>query len=257
MTGKASNFVWYELMTSDVDAAAAFYGEVVRWSAKDSFTFDEKYRFWSMGDTYIGGLMGISLEAASNGMRPAWLGYLDVDDVDVKVSAITEAGGRVHMPPTDIESVGRLAMMTDPQGAAFYIMKPKGTEPSKAFAHGEVGHIGWNELHTTDWEAALAFYSAEFGWEKKHAMDMGSMGTYQMFGAGADAMGGMMNNPHIPHAAWLFYFNVDDIDAAEKRLASAGGALTRGPQEVPGNMWIIEGCDPQGAAFALVGPRHA
>jgi len=92
-----------------------------------------------------------------------------------------------------------------------------------------------------------------FNWQKGDAMDMGPMGTYQLFTTGADAVGGMMNRPDPkvpPH--WVFYFTVDGIDAALKRTKENGGAVLNGPTEVPGGSWILQCRDPQGASFALV-----
>jgi uncharacterized protein len=257
MTTKPSSFIWYELMTTDLDAAARFYTAVVGWTVQDSGTPGMDYRMWSMGGVPVGGLMAIPAEAAKMGMRPAWLGYLDVADVDASVAGVTKAGGAVHMPPTDIEGVGRIAMVADPQGAGFYVMTPKGAGPSQAHTPGKPGHGGWHELHTTDWEAALAFYSAQFGWGKSTAMDMGAMGTYLIFNTGGEGVGGMMNSPDFPRPSWVYYFNVDDIAAAKARVEAAGGAVLMGPQEVPGGMWILQGRDPQGAMFALLAPHKA
>jgi len=87
-------------------------------------------------------------------------------------------------------------------------------------------------------------------------MDMGPMGTYQLFTIGGAAVGGMFNSPAAQMARfWLYYFNVSDIDAAGKRVSDGGGKITQGPQQVPGGGWIIQASDPQGAAFALHGSR--
>ncbi|MGZ3305767.1 MAG: VOC family protein, partial [Asticcacaulis sp.] len=104
--------------------------------------------------------------------------------------------------------------------------------------------------------AAFDFYSAQFGWEKGVAMDMGPAGIYQVFDVDGVQTGGMMNNP-LPQQAWLFYFNVEDIDAATGRLTAGGGAVQMGPMEVPGGRWAVVGRDPQGAMFGLLGPRIA
>ena len=261
MATRPSSFIWYELMTRDVDAAIRFYSAVIGWTAQDSGTPGMDYRQWTIGGEMIGGLMAIPEEAAANGMRPTWLGYLDVADVDGCIAGLTAAGGSVHMPPTDIAGVGRMAMVADPQGAMFYVMAPNGVGPSRSFAPGETGHGGWHELATTDWEAALGFYSTQFGWAKSGAMDMGPMGTYLMFNTGGaavggEAVGGMMNRDG-QRPAWTYYFNVDDIDGAKLRLENEGGAVLHGPVEVPGGSWIIQANDPQGAVFAVVGPRKA
>ena len=256
MSGTPSSFIWYELMTTDLDAATRFYGAVVGWSVQDSGQPGMDYRLLSAGGEHVGGLMAIPSDAAANGMRPGWFGYVNVADVDDSVARITQAGGTSYMPPTDIPSVGRMAMIADPQGAASSVLTPASDchGPSPSFAPGKPGHGGWHELHTTDWEAALNFYGTQFGWAKSSAMDMGPLGTYLLFGpeTGAEAIGGMMNSPDFPRPIWLYYFNVDDIQAARARVETAGGTVLLEPHEVPGNNWILQGRDPQGAMFALV-----
>ena len=249
-----SHFVWYELITNDVDDAIRFYGEVIGWKTQDSGTPGMDYRQWTMDGTPVGGLMTIPPEAAANGMRPGWLGYLNVADLDASIADIQEAGGTLRMPVMDIPGIGRITLLTDPQGAAFYLIQPAMEGTSPAFTQGKPGHGGWNELHTTDWQAALGFYGAQFGWAKTEALDMGPMGTYLLFNAGGDAIGGMMNSPNFPRPAWLYYFNVPDIGTAKARVETAGGTILTGPHEVPAGMWILQAQDPQGAMFALVAP---
>ncbi len=257
MTTSPSHFIWYELMTSDADAAAKFYGHVVGWTAEDAGAPGVDYRRWSIGGEGVGGLMTLPAEAARGGMRPAWLGYVNVADVDAAVAALHAAGGAVHRPAWDVPGVGRMAMVSDPQGAAFYVMTPIGAGPSPAFAPKRPGHGGWHELHTSDWEAAIGFYGARFGWGRSDTFDMGPMGTYQLFNAGGEAIGGMMNSPTFPQPAWLYYFNVEDIEAARTRVETAGGAVINGPHQVPTGDWMIQASDPQGAMFALLGPKTA
>jgi uncharacterized protein len=173
MTGQPSHFIWYELMTDNVDAATAFYGTVIGWNVADSGMPGMDYRILSMAATPLGGTMAIPPPAAEMGMKPCWFGYLNVDDVDASIERIVASGGAVWMPPRDIPEVGRIAMVTDPQGAAIYVMAPTGTGTSRAFESGTPGHVGWNELHAKDGAAALAFYSGEFGWKQTGGMDMG------------------------------------------------------------------------------------
>ena len=120
----------------------------------------------------------------------------------------------------------------------------------------EVGGFSWHELVTTDHEAAFAFYSEVFGWEKTEAMDMGEMGIYQMYGpptGDAFSYGGMYNKPAEmpapPH--WLYYIMVPDIHAATAKVAELGGQILNGPMEVPDGDMIAQCLDPQGAVFAL------
>jgi predicted enzyme related to lactoylglutathione lyase len=190
------------------------------------------------------------------GAPPSWIGYVAVDDVDASTDKAKALGGAVHVPPTDIPEVGRFAVIADPQGAALAMIRLQGSDPDQPPAPGTPGRVGWHELMASDREKAFIFYAALFGWEKSDAVDMGEMGIYQLFATGGQAIGGMFDKPPmIPAPFWLYYVNVGDIDAALERVKAAGGTILNGPMEVPGGDWILQGSDPQGAAFALVGKR--
>ena len=147
--------------------------------------------------------------------------------------------------------------MADPQGAGFLIAKGLMPDAPPALAPNTPGTVGWHELYTTDWKAAFGFYEQIFGWTKADAIDMGPMGTYQLFATGSDAVGGMMNKPaEIPVPFWGYYFNVATLDAAIDRAASRGAKVLSGPMEVPGGMWIANCMDPQNAAFSMVAPKR-
>jgi predicted enzyme related to lactoylglutathione lyase len=257
MSPPPSTFIWYELLTTDVAGAASFYAAVAGWAAQDSGAPGMDYRILSIDGSGVGGLMAIPPAAASAGMPPQWLGYLGVADVDASLAAIVADGGSVQMPAMDIPGVGRIAMAADPQGAPFYVMTPLGTGVSTVFLPGQPGHRGWNELRSSDWEAAFAFYTKQFGWGRSAALDMGPIGTYLLFNAGGEeAIGGMMTLPDLPRPFWLSYINVDEIVAAKRRVEAAGGTVLAGPHEVPGGLWVVQARDPQGAMFALVGPKQ-
>jgi len=252
-----SSFIWYELLTSDPGAAASFYGAVLGWTARDSGQAGMDYRILSMQGVAVGGLMALPPSAAKPGMRPGWFGYVGVADADASVASIAAAGGTVHMPAMSLPGIGRMAMVADPQGASLYVMAPVGSGPATSFAPGKPGFGGWHELHTKDWEAALAFYSAQFGWAKAQAMDMGPMGTYLLFNFGSGAIvGGMLNDSNAARPYWLYYFNVEEIDAANGRVKANGGETLMDPHQVPTGEWIIQARDPQGARFALVGRKQ-
>jgi predicted enzyme related to lactoylglutathione lyase len=247
MAGKGS-FFWYELMVPDTKAAEAFYSAVVGWSATPFAGGD--YTVLSAGDQGVGGIM-----AAPQGVPPHWIGYIHAADTDAAAAAVEKAGGKIHKAPWDIPTVGRAAAVSDPQGAGYMLMTPSSDAERPKVAPNTPGHIGWHELHTSDWEKAWDFYSGLYGWTKDHAMDMGAMGTYQIFAEDGAQRGAMFNSPGVPHPIWLFYFNVDSIAAAQQRLEKAGGKVMMGPHEVPGGGWIIQATDPQGVMFAIVGPR--
>ncbi|HEX2252613.1 MAG TPA: VOC family protein [Thermoanaerobaculia bacterium] len=260
MTNPHGSFLWYELLTTDPQAAAAFYGGLLGWQVRDGGQSDLDYRLLSAGGTDVAGLMALPPGAAGSGMGPGWLGYLAVEDVDAAVRGVEAARGTVLMPPQDIPGIGRFAFVADPQGAPFYVMRGEGEGDSRSYAPDTPGHVGWNELTTSDPQAAFVFYSSLFGWRKGDAMEMGAMGVYQILALqdGDAPFGALMPPPDgAAPTRWTFYFSVDDIDAATVRATAGGAAIQHGPSEVPGGDFIILGTDPQGAAFALVGPRNA
>jgi predicted enzyme related to lactoylglutathione lyase len=251
-----NNFVWYELMTSDLDAAKAFYKTVVGWNAEAWGGAGMPYVILKAGDAGVAGMMTIPEDAAKMGVRPGWVGYIGTPDVDAATRSVKEAGGTVHREPDDIPEVGRFSVVADPQGAMFILLTPT-SEDKPPESLMTPGQVGWRELYASDWQSAFAFYSGQFGWTKGDAVDMGEMGIYQLFAAGGDAIGGMMTKPaDVPAPNWLFYFNVTDIDAAVARVTENKGQVVTGPMEVPGGAWIIQAMDPQGAMFALVGSRN-
>ena len=248
----SAHFVWYELMTSDVPGAAAFYSGVVGWRAQDSGMPGVDYTLLKVGDAGVAGMTPPPDELGAHGAPSAWRGYVAVDDVDAVEARLLQAGGKVLRPAGDIPGVGRFAAVTDPQGAAFVLFKPMPAEAPAMPSAGAPGTIGWHELHAMDEPTAFGFYATLFGWTKGEGLDMGPMGTYQLFEIDGVSSGGVMTkSPDAPAPGWLYYFNVDAIDAAAQRVARLGGSVTMGPRQVPGGDWVLNGRDPQGAAFAL------
>ena len=243
--------VWYELMTSDPAAAEKFYRTVVGWTAAPFEASPQPYTvFKRSGDAQVAGLMKTPQDMK---MPPFWAMYVGTPKLEDTVAQIKRLGGSEMSPVIDIPTVGRLQMLRDPQGAAFYIIQPASTEerPEKA---PEIGEASWHELMTTDVPAAMKFYSDVFGWQPSEALDMGAMGKYQMFNRPIGMIGGMMTKPaemaNMP-PYWTIYFRVPDIKAAAERITSNGGKIVNGPMEVPGGDWVVNGIDPQGAGFAL------
>ena len=244
--------VWSELMTRDTKAAETFYTAVVGWTAAPFAESPMPYTvFRRKGDVGVGGLM-----QTPDGMNmpPFWAMYIGVPNLDEAVAKIKRLGGSALSEVIDVPTVGRMQMMKDPQGAAFYVMQPA---PREGTPEGdpEMGEASWIELMTTDWSAASKFYHDLFSWIPTDAMDMGpEMGKYQIFNRGNRMMGGMMNKPkalaNVP-PNWAIYFRVPDINAAAARVKANGGQVVNGPLEVPGGDWVLNAIDPQGAPFSL------
>jgi predicted enzyme related to lactoylglutathione lyase len=257
MSEPHGKFCWYELMTTDTEAAGAFYSDVLDWNLQDSGHPSMTYTLLKVGDHGIGGMMKLPDAAGEAGARPGWMGYIWVRGVEAALDRVIAAGGTVHRAPDDIPTVGRFAVVSDPQGANFILFRHFGDQEAPPVAPGTPGYTGWHELHAGDRESAFAFYADQFGWTKGEAHDMGGpVGIYQTFAIDGIQSGGMINKMEIvPHPFWLFYFNVEDIDAAAARVTAGGGQIMMGPHEVPGGSWILQGLDPQGGMFALTGPK--
>ncbi len=252
------DFIWYELITPDPDAAKAFYDAVVGWNIEAQPSGEMDYRMIGAADGQAGGVMRLTDEMQSHGARPAWLGYVGVDDVDQSVAAIEKAGGKALMPAFDIPNVGRIALVADPQGAPFYVMRGATDQASTAFSVDHAQHVRWNELSTTDPDAAIAFYGERFGWRQEGEMDMGEMGKYRFLHQNGVAIGAVMPKmPEMPVSLWTYYIGVDDIDRAASAIEAGGGKILNGPMEIPGGEFALNALDPQGASFGLVGPRQA
>jgi hypothetical protein len=195
----------------------------------------------------------------SHGAFPTWLGYIFVDDVDKKLAAVEAAGGKAWMPATDIPNVGRVALLSDPQAAPFYVMKPipPAGDPnakSDVFSPSAEQRVGWNELSTTDPVAARSFYEQHFGWDATEFMDMGPMGEYRFLAQNGTRIGALCGvMPGVSVAKWRYYIRVASISKAKEVAEAKGGTISMGPHQVPTGDYIIIGTDPQGAEFALVG----
>ena len=255
------SWIWYELMSPDPQGSKSFYEAVVGWAMTTGHGDSDDYGFLSAPDgAMVGGLLRLSAQMQEQGVRPCWLGYLGVDDVDASLAGIEAAGGKCLMPARDIEGAGRIAMVCDPGGAAFYVMNPvpppghEGAQSTAFQSDLAAGHCGWNELMAGDAAREAAFYTGLFGWSLPEPMDMGPMGKYQFIAKDAVQVGAIMGlMPQTPVAMWNHYFWVPSIDAAKTAIALHAGQVFLGPMQVPGGNWIIQGVDPQGAMFSLVG----
>jgi predicted enzyme related to lactoylglutathione lyase len=258
-TPAGGGFIWYELLTSDPEASKKFYEPVVGWKFGDAAPEFNGYRMIGRSDGgYAGGVFPIDDEMRQHGARPAWLGYVHVTDTDQAARRIEKAGGKTLLAPFDVPNVGRIAMVADPQGAPFYIMKPipPAGDPSgqsDVFSPSAEQRVGWNELQTSDVPAARRFYGEQFGWDTDEYMDMGPMGEYRFIEQGGQRIGALFDASNGQPSHFRFYIRVPSIAKAKEVAEANGGTIHMGPHQVPTGDWIVIGSDPQGAEFALVG----
>ena len=235
-------------MTSDTKSAANFYTKVAGWKTQ-VWDQNPSYTMFTAKGRPMAGLMALP-EPSSPLM---WLVYIGTPNVEETARQAEGLGGKVLKKPADIPTIGRFAIIQDPQGALFAAFTPL-PQPTSPDASGGIGDFSWHELVTTDWRGAFGFYKSLFGWKETESMDMGpEMGTYQMYGWKGRTLGGMMNKPRQSPGppAWLSYINVADSKKAAATVKQIGGRIINGPMEVPGGSWIAAGLDLQGAAFAV------
>jgi predicted enzyme related to lactoylglutathione lyase len=240
-------FVWHDLMTTDVNASVDFYKALFGWTTGEwDMGPAGKYTYIRAGSSDIGGIVPLD---ASQPMPSHWMSYVVVDDVDGASERTRSAGGTLIVEPTDIPEMGRFAVVRDPQGA--HIMPFKGSSAAPEEPAGP-GTFVWNELLTSDPEAAAGFYERVFGWSSRE-MDMGPNGRYWIFSHGGKDRGGMMKMPAKAMAppTWLSYVAVEDVDATAARAEDLGGRLYVKPTDIPNiGRFAVTG-DPTGAALGV------
>src|SRR5256714_10530079 len=179
---------WVELSTKDPDAAAAFYGEVMGWTATEPGPVEETggYRMFQQDGHNVGGLIGLMQE----GQPTVWGAYISVSDADAIVDRAQMAGGSVLVGPMDVMDLGRMAILADPSGAVFGIWEPRGFEGADIV--NEPNSLGWFEVLTRDTEAGKAFYPAVFGWTAGRPSFEGAPKGYTVWELDGTPVGGMM-----------------------------------------------------------------
>ena len=248
LADRHGHFVWYELLTTDMEAAQAFYGKVVGWGARDASNPGLPYTILTAGSIDVAGLMSLPEEGRRKGATPRWVGYVAVDDIDATAERIKRLGGAIYVPPT-VSNIGRISIVADPQTATLALVEGEKPVRNKPPAADQAGQIGWRELFADDHEKAFAFYREIFDWQKV-VPRAGSIERYQPFGAGGQTIGGMFTKlPRTPVPYWLYYVEVDDLPAALDRVEAAGGRLFEGPFELLDDMSIAR-CVSRKKAYA-------
>lgn len=256
MSASRGRVVWCELMTTDPQAAEAFYADVLGWRPQDASSPGLSYALFFVGDLSVSGVMSLSEEARAAGAEPSWLGYFGVDDIDAAANRVARSGGFIQVPPTDIPGRSRFCVLSDPQRAAFGLMTWTIPRPAPPATRNPQGLVGWCELLARDWQQAITFYEPLLGWHRAPTFSIGELGTYQPVSVETRVIGGMFTKPAtVAEPFWLYYFNVADLDEAAARIKAGGGQVLFGPMRVFGDRWIFHCQDPQGATFGLIGPR--
>lgn len=248
VTYTPGRFVWRELLTTDVEGAKGFYGELLGWSFK-GMDMGGGATYWlaSVGDKQVGGMMKKPDEVP---MPSHWAGYVSVGDVDAAIASAIAAGGMSPMPAMDMPGVGRMGVILDPAGAVSWAFKSeKGDMP---VGRPGLGEFCWESLAAGDVEQAKAFYGKVYGWKASaFGPEMTTFGTGEgMENQVADVMAAPPGVP--PH--WVSNVVVANLADSRGRVEKLGGTVLMGEIAVPGIGLIAIVQDPQGATIALFEP---
>ena len=246
-------FCWVELATPDAEASKSFYSQLLGWTWTDNPMGEGMvYSMMQKDGNFVCGLFQIHEQMLAQGMPPHWVCYISTDDVEAATARVREAGGNVITEPFDVFTAGRMSVVADPTGATFGIWQAK--EHIGAGLKDEPGSLGWNELNTTDLEAARKFYGSVFGWVHNSNPMEQEEGDYHFFTLGETGVGGMIQiQPHWgdvpPH--WTTYFCVGDVDAAfQKALDLGAEAVVQVMQESDVRFAFLK--DPQGVYVGIL-----
>jgi predicted enzyme related to lactoylglutathione lyase len=237
-------FSWIELATTDAPAAKQFYTSLFGWTTNENDMGEMIYYIFQKNGRDCAAMY--QMGAQQQGMPPNWMSYVCVANADESVAKAKSLGGNVIVEPFDVADYGRMAVLFDPQGAAFSLWQPKTTIGVKV--RDEANTLGWNELQARNLDAAKKFYAPLFGWTLKESPE------YTEFHLGTRAIGGMMQSkaPEGVPSFWLPYFMVDDCDGTVQKSSAAGGSVHVPPMDIPtvGRFAVLT--DPQGASFAII-----
>jgi predicted enzyme related to lactoylglutathione lyase len=241
---------WADLTVPDVEAAVRFYSAVLGWSFTEP---DEEFGGYVIGSARGAAAAGVGPQQSSD-ERSAWTLYLASDDADASARAVTAAGGRILLEPGDVGPLGRMFIAADPSGAAFGVWQA-GTHIGAGIVN-EPGGMTWEDLRSSDPDAARAFYTTVFGYSTEALAMAGP--DYTTFSSRPGepplgGMGGMMGAPDGTPSHWLVYFGVADVAAAVRAAEATGGTVLAQPFDTPfGPMATV--ADPAGAVFHLTDP---
>jgi uncharacterized protein len=246
LAATVGKFVWHEQVSSDPKQAQDFYTELFSWDTEVFKPGEVDYAMISSSGQSHGGF-GMAQEGAP---PPHWLSHVRVENVDETIEKAKNAGGKVAAGPFEMGEVGRMAIISDPQGAYLGIYQPEQEGPAAD------GVFVWDELGTTDADDAQRFYGDVFGWT---ASDMGpEYGGYRIFNVGDTGIAGFMTLEDVTvPPQWHPYVAVDDPDATTAKAKGLGGGAIVEPMDVPkvGRIAVLQ--DPQGATFGIIKPDPA
>lgn len=257
MPTPVGRFVWYEIMSTDLEKSIAFFEQLFGWEIRDSGMEDMDYRMAFADGHGVGGFVALD---PSLGQPSHWIGYVAVPDVDAAVETAKRAGAVVPVEPMEIEQVGRFGVVLDPQGGAIAPFKGASDDAPPAPEAPTPGCVCWAQYNGHDVPAATDFYASLFDWTITRTETPGGGGPYWMVNRADGAeVGGMLPMPEgldeVP-SHWIYYVCVADVDESVGRATTLGATVHVPPTDIPGAGRFAVMGDPTGGGFAVFAPTE-
>lgn len=243
-TQRPGTVIWMDLLTPDVRRASRFYSAVFGW--KFEFSPEGDYAYATLNGKPVASI--VKLEGAIEGAAGLWLPSIAVSDVKTAVNTVYKKGGSILKGPEDLPGRGRYALIEDPSGAVFMVLRAETGDPPRSEVSGR---WVWDELWTDDVDAAAGFYKSVFSYHLVSFKD-GKGGNYQVMGRDGSPLAGVVKLP-LPKVkpTWLGYLQVNNVDTSARQVLKAGGAVLVPPKPGSLNEDIAIVADPTGGVFAL------
>jgi predicted enzyme related to lactoylglutathione lyase len=244
------DFCWFELATSDQNAAKSFYTALFGWTVQDvPMGPGGLYSLLQLNGRIAASAYTMLPDESSAGLPPHWKLYVAVTSADDTVRKASELGARIIDPPFDIGDRGRTAVIQDPTGAVFFLWQPN--QRSGVGVTGEPGSFCWADLTTPDQARAKSFYEGVFGWNVTPGRDNSGYlhivnGQSYIGGIPPTRPGSSRTPPH-----WLVYFAVGSVDTTIEKAKELTARTLFPPTDFQGVGRMAILADPQGAVFAL------
>jgi len=244
-------WVWGDLVTSDVAAAADFYGQVFGWTFETYGGEDDRdtYTLALADGLPIGGLVFDQRAMKDQTPSARWIGLVSVTDVRAAADAVTQGGGTVVVAPTMLGGRGETAVFKDPEGTLFGAVRSKNGDPADYL--GDLNEWVWLDLWTADVDQATKFYSAVAGYQVLPLEQEGPRSGAHLVSGGYVRAGVMQKHDPRVSAVWLPYLRVADARAAADKARAAGGKVLREPLSM-GRAIVAIVADPTGAPVGVV-----
>ena len=243
--------VWFDLSTSDLEAAKALYGDLFGWTFADSGPEMGHYTMAFAENGRAAAAMAPKMPGQDQ-MPTVWTVYFGTSDLDATARTITAQGGSIMVPPMEIPGNGRMAIAVDADGAVFGLWQAGGF--AGAGVEGEHGAMCWSEVNSRHASKNADFYCAVFGLTKQRMEGDPTTPEYWTLHDGEPAVCGVLqmddNWAGIP-PHWMPYFAVDHLEDANRIWQQHGGKILHGPIPSPyGRIMVVQ--DPQGGVLSYM-----